>query len=305
MALDSLTGIGTMPWFFPQFAGRELCAEYQFSLNKIWEYLDGDTLELCTNRGKFMHLVRLLSVLPEEALRQYSSKKRLVLALWKLYCCEALSRSKRMRLMDILVTQLCTIIAFHLRPVWMRKDALSTFVYDEEIRDLGRQLDWKVLFTPLYERYYCRGYRGPVTISCAKRKATISIIARLASCCRHFWDSEAVGDELQKLVCFELPFDLTQSAVFYQSRIMLLFVGRAFWHKAVLSGDLVKWWAPLSGRTSQSWDATFAAFLYRGIKHGWATGVPVLEACEPLRPFIFQLLASSLLLPVADRKSVV
>lgn len=55
----------------------------------------------------------------------------------------------------------------------------------------------------------------------------------------------------------------------------------------------------MSERTSQSWDAVFAGFFYRGVKHGWATGAPVYDASDFMRPFVFQLLSSSLFLPTA------
>lgn len=84
MALDSLTAVGFFPQYFPEFARSELEFEYQCSLARIWDYLNQGAEFLCTHPGTFMHLMRLLTALPDDAVRDFPSKSRLVLSLWDL-----------------------------------------------------------------------------------------------------------------------------------------------------------------------------------------------------------------------------
>lgn len=52
----------------------------------------------------------------------------------------------------------------HVPLSWMKTGSRSSHATQEEILDFGKQLDWKVLFEEIEERYK-RGYRDPVGTS--------------------------------------------------------------------------------------------------------------------------------------------
>ncbi|XP_053990948.1 uncharacterized protein LOC128883022 [Hylaeus volcanicus] len=304
MALDSVSGLEKLPIFFPKFAREHILTEHEYTLNLLWSHLESCPKSICEDNRKFTTLIRLATILPSTALVSFDALSYLLVALWNLYCEKNITYSQKQALTPILTTRLKALKTTYCPQSWMSLTARSSFVAEEKIRHLGTQLHWRPLFTMLHERFTNRGYRDIVDINCDIRKSHINLIFSLVSSCRFLWNSNEVASELIKILNFDFAttrsvFDLT-----YSSRMLSLFVGKEFWHRKVLEGDILKWWLPLCDRNDSMWDTLFCKVLYNAVRYGWAKGNPLFDACFPIRRFLFQLLTTSLCYPVVTKRAI-
>jgi hypothetical protein len=63
-------------------------------------------------------------------------------------------------------------------------------------------------------------------------------------------------------------------------------------------------WLPLCDRNDSTWDTLFCKVLYNAVHYGWAKGIPLFDACIPIRRFLFQLLTTSICYPVVSKRTI-
>lgn len=58
--LDPIDRLHEAQRFYPQFAKEQLKAEGNWTIRRIWNYLDRDLGDIARYHGSFMHLIRLM-----------------------------------------------------------------------------------------------------------------------------------------------------------------------------------------------------------------------------------------------------
>lgn len=175
--LDSFDRLVQTQRYQPNFARKRLRVESQNIVNKVQEYLD-NLDQVAVNHETFMHLMRLLTQFHDSCISTFEDKQCLCLRLWELvgeyvdlyiYCFMQYQHPDvkgfmKSRIAEALSSTLNRIFASHVPLIWLKSTSRSSHASEEQLKQFGSQIDWKVLLDEIEKRYR-RDYRDPVGTS--------------------------------------------------------------------------------------------------------------------------------------------